>query len=382
MMWKGVGLFTLRRCYSVTKANTVQKILQRVDGKSEAEVGLSVLKNAISAAKSAGSLSNLPHTSQYRSFSDALTSSLPAAPPEIAVECLQCCANHGFTHDKQLIKTAVKRCVDSPHELSERGLSSALLACASLRNVPGITDASSALAAEVSRRLSSGENLHPIAVTNMAWAMASLNIWSEGLTPVLTDYLKKQLDSFPFHSIALLLWSLAKVGVMEKEVFANASRLSCSKGASSYDQRSFLQIAWALATAGHYNQPFFDMLSDKLLAAKGRGFYTPRTLSSASWCLAKAQHYRPDVMDHIAEHSLGRLGEFNSHDLGNLAYAFGSLNHPRTDLLVAIADRFVSDPELLTNHLAHANIVWSCIVSDVYPTQLVKHSLSRETLLG
>lgn len=381
-MWKRLGLFTVRRCYSVTKVNTVQQVLQRADGKFEAEEGLSIFKNAISAAKSSGSLASLPHTSQYRSFSESLISGLPAAPPEIAVEYLQCCANHDFTYDTQLIKAVIRRCVDSSQELSERSLSSALLACASLRNVPRITDASSALAAEVSRRLSNGDSLHPIAVTNMAWAMASLNTWSDSLTPVLSAYLKQQLDTFPFHSIALLLWSLAKAGVTDKDIFARASQLICAKGASSYDQRSFLQIAWALATAGHYNQSFFDMLADKLLAAKGRGFYTPRTLSSISWCLAKAQHYRPDVLDHIADHSLSRLHEFNSHDLGNLAYAFGSLNHSRTDLLVAIAERFVSDPELLTNHLAHANIVWSCVVSDVYPPQLVKHSLSKETLQG
>ena len=341
---------------------------------------MSILKNAISAAKSAGTLATLPHTSQYQSFSDSLISGLSTAPPEVAVECLQYCANHDFTYDKQLIKAAITRCVASPHELSERSLSSALLAYATLRNVPRMSEASSALAAEVSRRLSNGENLHPIAVTNMAWALVSLNAWSDGLTLVIIEYLKKQLDIFPFHSIALLLWSLAKAGVTDKVIFSKASQLSCAKGATNYDQRSFLQIAWALATAGHYNRQFFDMLSDKILSARGRGFYTPRTLSSTSWCLAKAQHYRPDVLDHIADHSLVRLHEFNSHDLGNLAYAFGSLNHPRKDLLVAVAERFVSDPQLLTNNLAHANIVWSCIVADVYPKQLVKYSLSAEAL--
>eukprot|EP00731_Ephydatia_muelleri_P024015 Em0016g286a len=379
-MWNRLGLLIIRRSSSAAKVSTVHQALQRADGTFEAEDGLSRLKNAINAAKSAGTLATLPHTSQYQSFSDSLINGLSTAPPEVAVEYLQCCANHNFTNDKRLIKAAITRCVASPQELSERSLSSALLACATLRNVPRMTEASSALAAEVSRRLSNGENLHPIAVTNMAWALVSLNAWSDSLTPVLIDYLKKQLDTFPFHSIALLLWSLAKAGVTDKDVFSRASQLCCSKGASNYDQRSFLQIAWALATVGHYNQPFFDMLSDKLLAAKGRGFYTPRTLSSISWSLAKAQHYRPDVLDHIADHSLVRLHEFNSHDLGNLAYAFGSLNQPRKDLLVAVAERFFSDPQLRANNLAHANIVWSCIVSDVYPEQLVKHSLSVEAL--
>lgn len=380
-MWKPLGLLlVVRRCYTAAKFKSVEQVLRRANGKLEAEKGLSILRNAIGVAKSDGSLASLPQTSQYQSFSDTLISGLSTAPPEVAVEYLQCCANHNFIYDKALITAAITRCVASPQALSERALSSALLACATLRNIPRIADASSVLAAEVSRRLSNGENLHPIAVTNMVWAMVSLNAWSSSLTPVLTQYLKKQLDVFPFHSIALLLWSLAKAGVTDKDTFAKASQLSCSKGASSYDQRSFLQIAWALATAGHYNQPFFDMLSDKLLAAKERGFYTPRTLSSMSWSLAKAQHYRPDVMDHIADHSLSRLHEFNSHDLGNLAYAFGSLNHSRTDLLVAVAERFISNPELLANSLAYANIVWSCVVADVYPERLVKHSLSVETL--
>ena len=87
-------------------------------------------------------------------------------------------------------------------------------------------------------------------------------------------------------------------------------------------------------------------------------------------------------MEFIAHYSLRNLNNFTFHDLSNLVYTFGYLNHPHRELFAAVTERFVRTEGTRHTEQAHWVFVWACMVLGVYDTRVLSKVLNSEFIEG
>ena len=338
------------------------------------------LKAASAERLSPSQLMELP---RFQSLWRHLCSQVPSMSANTAVMCLYNCAQYDF-RDSPSASLLVDVCLQKSSYIPPRAFGILLWSLHKLR----LYQDSQPLVVRVVQRfhseLLSGVQFKPQAFANVLWVLATTKTWPSDITQCVMEYVPQRAGDLDFHSLSIVLWAVTTAGLPASDAFLNAA----GDRAAALLQRqlpviSVVHCCWAFGSASYYHRLFFPALRDKLCAEPLQSpSFTPRLLSSVAWACARAGYYDAGLLDHIAAASLSRLGQFNSQDLGNLAYCYGYLNHRSDKLLLAISRIMSSQLEMAANELACANVANSCLVHRLYPEALFRELLSKERVAG
>lgn len=233
-------------------------------------------------------------------------------------------------------------------------------------------------------QLLAGEEFKPQTFANVLWVLATSRTWPDHITPVVMKYIPQRIGLFDFHSLSIVLWAVTTAGLpLSENLLAAVGDRAAVLLQTQLPVISVVHCCWAFGSAHYYHKPFFSALKDRILAlALHSPVLTPRLLASVAWSCARAGYYEPDLLNHIAAAALTSIHQFNSHDLGNLAYSYGYLNHFSDELLMAISSIMSSRPDMAANELACTNVASACLIHRLYPEALLEKLMSFERVAG
>lgn len=339
------------------------------------------LKAANAQHLSSLQLADLP---EFRSFWQHLYNQIPCMSANSAVMCLYNCAQYDFKMDAACSAALLSLCLRNCTHIPSKAFGILLWSLYKL----DLYKQNLLLVNQIVHRfhsiLMSGKYFKPQAFANVLWVLATTHTWPESITKEVLEYVPPRVKHFDFHSLSIVLWAVTTAGLPLSNTFMKAA----GDRAGSLLQKelpviSTVHCCWAFGSASHYQEPFFSALKDRICTEPPQSTrLTPRLLSSVAWACARAGYYHAGLLDHIAVASLSKLHHFNSHDMGNLAYSYGYLNHPSEKLLLNISRIMSSQPRMMVNDLACANVASSCLIHGIYPEELLSQLMSRERVAG
>ena len=318
----------------------------------------------------------------FRRFWDQLCAEVPNMSANLAVMGLYNCAQYDFAEDADLLSSLLETCSRRVRDIPPKAFGILLWSLCRLnlyqQNLPLVDD----IVRQFHSELVSQRQLKPQAFANVLWALATTQTWPAFVTPAVLQYVSDRAADFDFHSLSIVLWSVTRANLTLSDTFLEvAGDRAALLLQTQFQVISLVHCCWAFGSAAYFHQPFFSALTDKLLSEPPATF-TPRLLSSAAWACARTGYYHPGLLDHIARTSLSTLHHFNSHDLGNLAFSYGYLNHRSDNLLLAISDIMSSRPEVAANELSCANVANACLIHKLYPEALLSRLMCPSRISG
>lgn len=335
----------------------------------------SYLSTLLNFGEKEGSLLKLSEDPVCDAFINYVAESAHKIPPKTAILCLHHCAKHNFHNEKLVTSLADQISVQKVKEIPYMFLSSILWSLKRLGLHTKYRLLLNPVVQRVSETLKADAHWPPGTLANFTSTLATANTWPEELTEPLQAYLTRHMSKWSdLHALSNALWSLTKVGVIHSDttLLDKAGEAATNAMPDSKNPHDIALLSWAFGAANYYHEDFFQALSKKF-PMMCHSYRTPRLLSTVAWACSRVRYYDPSLLDYVAQDAVAKLDQFNSHDLSNLAYAFGVLNHPCPRLLNAIAEKLTSNLHLLSNSQACSNIAWACMVHNVYPTKLLEH---------
>lgn len=346
---------------------------------------LSQLRRA--AARGGVSPDRLTQCGEFSRLSRLMVDLLPRLPPAAALECF----------------LLLHRCGLDPHSPLLRAFSDAALralADQSLEEVSTLLgrgaratptnetscDVFAAIADKFVVRLKVREAIAPVSLCRTACFLSDMGVWPDDLCTLLVAHLQEFISTWQDHRFtSIILRLLIKHGVDLKPTgLLDRGGVAVARVIGRDRASNLVGMSWVFGSAPHYQREYFDALSLRLLEMRDADDprVTPRLLATVAWACARVRYYSPPLMEHLSQLALARLGAFNSHDLANLGYAAGFLNHPSEELLWAIVRRLEASEDFMSNVQACINIVWACLVHDLYPPSLLRHLFSAKHMQG
>ena len=329
------------------------------------------------------SSSQLTQNRHFQRFWDHLRSEVPSMSANSAVMCLYNCAQYRYDEDLALFSTLIDVCSKKVEAIPTKAYGILLWSLCKLE----IYQENKALAMDVARlfhsELLSDRQIKPQSFANVLWALATTSTWPHYITDGVTDYVSSRAEEFDFHSLSIVLWSLTSAQLPLSDAFLEAAGARATVFLQSQVHAiSLIHCCWAFGSAAYFHQSFFSALTDRLLSEPvDSSFFTPRLLASGAWACARTGYYHPGLLDRIAHVALANIHRFNSQDLGNLAYAYGQLNHSSDKLLLTISD-IISSEKMSSNEQACANVASACLIHKLYPEALLRRLMSSERVSG
>ena len=230
------------------------------------------------------------------------------------------------------------------------------------------------------RTLTKGDYLHPWTVVNLS----DCQTWTPDLVTAVQNYALAHSERFSFQSIMELLTLMLRKNATTYTVrhkCADVAKIlidSLPKSIASYNEIG--KLFWVYGKCTHHHGGLFETL-EKVLQVEDRHL-SPFCVTTLAWSCARVRYYNPDLMEFIAHYSLRNLNSFTFHDLSNLVYTFGYLNHPHRELFAAVTERFVRTEGTRNTEQAHWVFVWACMVLGVYDTRVLSKVLNSEFIEG
>ena len=341
-----------------------------------------VLEAARHQKLSSSQLATNPH---FQRFWDHVGRQVPSLSANSAVMCLYNCAQYGYSQDLPLLFSLAKVCRQRVDSLPTKAYGILLWSLVRL----DIYQDNMALVEDVVKQfhsqLVSNGQIKPQSFANVLWALASTGTWPDTITASVGDYVSRRAGEFDFHSLSIVLWSLTTSGVSLSEecLEATGTQASLLLRSCQWHTISLIHCCWAFGCAPYYHSSFFSAVADVLLSLPTHSpKVTPRLLSTVAWAFARTSYYHLHLMNHIAGLALAHITSFNSQDLGNLAYAYGQLNHRSEQLLTTISGIMSSRAEMYSNEQACANVTTACLIHKHYPQPLLRRLMSSQRVEG
>lgn len=339
------------------------------------------LKAANAQQLSSLQLADMP---EFQSFWQHLCNGIPYMSANSAVMCLYNCAQYNFKVDTAVSAALVDLCLQKFAYIPLKAFGILLWSLYKLN----LYKQNPRLVKEVVHHfhsiLISRRYFKPQAFANVLWVLASTHTWPESITKDVMEYVPPRVKHFDFHSLSIVLWAVTTAGLplcndLLKAAGDRAGRLLQKQ----MPVISTVHCCWAFGSASYYHELFFSALKDRICAEPPQSTHlTPRLLSSVAWACARTSYYHAGLLDHIATAALTKLQHFNSHDLGNLAYSYGYLNHSSDKLLLTISQIMSSQPDMIVNELACASVASSCLIHGIYPEKLLSQLMSNKRVDG
>ena len=221
--------------------------------------------------------------------------------------------------------------------------------------------------------LTKGDYLHPWTVVNLSDSQT----WTPDFVVAIQNYALAHSERFSFQSIMELLTLMLRKNATTYTVRHKCADVaktlidSLPKSIASYNEIG--KLFWVYGG-------LFETL-ERVLQVEDRHL-SPFCVTTLAWSCARVRYYNPDLMEFIAHYSLCNLNTFTFHDLSNLVYTFGYLNHPHRELFAAVTERFVRTEGTRNTEQAHWVFVWACMVLGVYDTSVLSKVLNSEFIEG
>ena len=305
----------------------------------------------------------------------------PTLSSDELADALALCTKHGFSQHHSLVRCLLSHVPQALEKVSVRSLS--ILAWSVARLKVGDASLMAVLAKKTMDCNWSAMN-HQL-LSSLMWAFVSLRHLPEPLSAMFLEHIPEHLPKCTTPSLTSWVWCAG----METTAIPNSfvERLIGEVMKRPFSMWQCCTVAWTLGRRQQQDIQFYDAMFQRIMG-KEASRWTPRLVSTMSWSLAASYLYHPDVMDRLAADATPRLGLFSNHDLANLVYAYGHLNHPCKELLEAVQALYIERvrgsgtaiAEDYTLGLTGMNTVWSCMVANTYPRHLVELFMDRRFL--
>jgi len=158
----------------------------------------------------------------------------------------------------------------------------------------------------------------------------------------------KDMQSFGFRSLAILVWAYATAGLRHFQLFTDVSR-EMIHSANLATCQGIANAIWAFSTAGHSDMKLFDVLTEAALPIIND--FKVQELSSMLWGLAISGFVKESVFTVALD--AARLMELSPQQLSNILWACATVlpTHSMTqaaavDLLPRVAEKFMAFKQL------------------------------------
>ena len=339
------------------------------------------LKAASSQHLSPEQLAQVP---KFHTFWGHLCRLIPTMQANSAVMCLYNCAQYDFRIGSSCFPDLIEVCLQKGESIAPKSFGILLWSLYRLDLFKEGEALVNNIVQGFHSRLLAGEEFKPQTFANVLWVLASSRTWPEHITPVVIGYIAPRIGHFDFHSLSIVLWAVTTAGLpLSDNLFAAAGDRAAFLLQTELPVISVVHCCWAFGSASHYHKSLFSALKDRILAESLHSpSLTPRLLASVAWSCARTGYYDHDLLDHIAAAALNSIHLFNSHDLGNLAYSYGYLNHCSDKLLLAISRIMSSQPDMAANELACTNVANACLIHRLYPETLLEKLMCYKRVAG
>ena len=320
---------------------------------------------------------------QFQSFWHHLCSQVPSMSTNSAVMCLYNCAQYDFKVDASFFSALVSVCLQKSETIPPKSFGILLWSLYKLDLYQQSQPLVDVVVLRFHSLLPSRKEFKPQTFANVLWALASSHSWPKFITEEVLRYFPEMVGDFDFHSLSIVLWAVTSADLSLPTAFLKAAGDRAALLLLSHlPVISLVHCCWAFGSALYYHESFFSALKDRILAEPLHSpSFTPRLLSSVAWACARTGYYHARLLDHIAGAALGKIHQFNSQDLGNLAYSYGVLNHSSDKLLTAIS-QIMCQPEMAANGVACVNVATACLIHRLYPEALLKQVMSFDRVTG
>lgn len=360
------------RNYSTIVPNDVSK-----PNKKRRQSSLSGLKNLLYSINIGKK--QLEDESKLQQLITKTSEEVPLYSASQLVSLLKCLQKVRF-HSPKLLKSIATNLSSRPSELS---LDAAAGAVRTFRD-QGLTDLADRMSSSLMDRLladlEGGGDIHPRTVTSFL----EIHDWPPNMATSLEGYVLSKAESFGLHSLSRTLTFMLRKHCITRPVLtkcADVVQTQLENELAIVDYSDVGTVFWVYGKMFHHDDGLFQSLG-KLFQQDDDKRLTPWFVTTAVWSCAKVRHYDPDVMDAAAQFSLRHLEKFSFHDLSNLVYSYGALNHRHNELFSAVTSRMTEARSSRGNEQAFWVLTWASMVLGVYDRKLLSRVLNPDFMEG
>eukprot|EP00438_Fugacium_kawagutii_P026710 Skav219968 [mRNA] locus=scaffold2879:364135:369448:+ [translate_table: standard] len=206
--------------------------------------------------------------------------------------------------------------------------------------------------ARASSKLMRSQDLPVQALSNLAWAFATVLI-----------------EHFGSQDLANTAWAF---GVLQKSFVVKAVAAVALKrlddlGSAAFTAQGISNIVWSLATVATLQKPLLHSFSRTFAAQLPE--WKAQELSNSAWSFATLLVMDP-VVDLIADCAFHQLEHFGFRHSANLAWALATLNQSHEPLLKAMAAIAAANASELSP-LSLASTAWACVSMKIIHVELL-----------
>jgi len=204
------------------------------------------------------------------------------------------------------------------------------------------------------------KQLKPQSVSNIIWALASMQVVHMPVVELCMQFFEKNLSSFKPFEFTTTLWALAKLRTFEPRRFPSMKSMldagaeHLMKRAQQFQFRCLSMIAWSYATSQEFNAQLFDLLGAQLTRKPSDG--CGQELSLTAWAFGTAGICHRALFDTLTVRAIEQVDTFKPQELSNLIWGCASSGFFHQELFSTILAG-AKKKKLESQHLA--NILWA-----------------------
>jgi hypothetical protein len=131
----------------------------------------------------------------------------------------------------------------------------------------------------------------------------------------------------------------------------------------------------------HYDQGFFDSVSDALMKTKDGAAFNA-LLPSFLWVCSRSKYYPQALLSHAGAYLLDNVHHFSSRDISKIVHTFAMFNHHIPGLIDTIEKWYFKYETLSCESHLPWNLVWAGMVFGDYPHDMLKAILKDDFIAG
>lgn len=235
---------------------------------------------------------------------------------------------------------------------------------------------------EVIKRMNEGSLCDHYTISQLCWCFVTGQHWPTQFTAPLGKYINKYMRDFAPHTLSTITWALQKNGLSDLAQLTRYTRVARSNFSES-NMRSHSMMLWSLGNAQHFDQPYFERLTEDIMSGKFRDEIDARLLAILLWSCARVHYHHYNLLEQLSAAALERINDFSIRQLSRTVHSFSSLNHISKELLETAAKRLCSKysgKKEFDEIYPAMEMVYACLVGDMYPLELLNivHEVLRD----
>ena len=226
---------------------------------------------------------------------------------------------------------------------------------------------------EAIKRMKDGALCDHFTVSQLCWCFVTAQRWPEQFTTPLNNYITKYMRDFAPHTLSTITWALQKRGVGDLAQLTRHTQVARSNFSKS-NMQSHSMMLWSLGKANHFDQPYFERVTEEILSGKFRNDMDALMLCVTLWSFAQVGYRHYDLLEQLSAAALDRIDEFSLRQLSRFTHSLCHLNYLPRELLDAAARKacakFANKKDFGDIYPA-MEMMYACLVCDYYPPELL-----------